>query len=112
MNASYKKINNLVMLVDYNKLQIDGTVCDVNDISSINDKIRAFGWNVINVANGHDCDLLGTALSEAKISTDKPTAIICHTVKGKGIVWAETEWNHHIEVSRDAADIAIAAFNA
>lgn len=112
MNAAHKKIDNLIMFVDYNQMQLDGPVAQVDNIADINAKIAAFGWNVIDVADGHDFDLLGEAIAAAKSHTGSPTAIVCHTLKGKGVVWAETEWNHHIDVTREAADEAIAALNA
>lgn len=112
MNAAHKKIDNLILFVDYNKMQLDGPVEQVEDIANINDKLKAFGWNVINVADGHNLDQLGEAVAAAKAHAGQPTAIVCHTLKGKGVVWAETEWNHHIDVTREAADAAIAALNA
>lgn len=112
MNAAHKKIDNLILFVDYNQMQLDGQVSQVEDIANINDKLAAFGWNVIDVADGHDIDQLGEAVAAAKAHTGAPTALVCHTLKGKGVVWAETEWNHHIDVSREAADAAIAALNA
>ncbi|MEG1678192.1 MAG: transketolase [Clostridia bacterium] len=112
MNAAHKKIDNLILLMDSNKMQLDGPVQGVEDLGDINAKFEAFGWNVITVADGHDLNQLGEAVAAAKAYEGKPTAIVCHTLKGKGIVWAETEWNHHIEVSREAADAAIAALNA
>lgn len=112
MNAAHKKIDNLIMFVDYNQMQLDGPLAQVEEIADINAKIAAFGWNVIDVADGHDFDQLGEAIVAAKSHTGSPTAIICHTLKGKGVVWAETEWNHHIDVTREAADEAIAALNA
>lgn len=111
MNAAHKKIDNLIMFVDYNKMQLDGTVEQVEDISNINDKLKAFNWNVIDVTDGHDINQLGEAIAAAKAHTGQPTALVCHTLKGKGVVWAETEWNHHIDVTREAADAAIAALN-
>lgn len=112
MNAAHKKIDNLILFVDYNKMQLDGQVDQVEDIANINDKLKAFNWNVLNVADGHDLNQLGEAVAAAKAHTGQPTAIVCHTLKGKGVVWAETEWNHHIDVTREAADAAIAALNA
>lgn len=109
MNAGNKKIDNLILLMDYNKVQLDGTVDQVQSLGNINEKFAAFGWNVINVEDGHDIDKLGEAVAAAKAHTGSPTAIVCHTVKGKGVIWAENEFNHHIEVSREAADKAIAA---
>lgn len=112
MNAAHRKIDNLILFVDYNQMQLDGAVNQVDDIADINEKIAAFGWNVIDVADGHDLQQLGEAVARAKANTETPTAIVCHTLKGKGIVWAESEWNHHIDVTREAADAAIAALNA
>lgn len=112
MNAAHKKIDNLILFVDDNKMQLDGPTAAVEDLGDINAKISAFGWNVIDVADGHDLNQLGEAVAAAKAHTGQPTALVCHTLKGKGVVWAETEWNHHIDVSREAADAAIAALNA
>lgn len=112
MNAAHRGIDNLVMIVDYNKMQLDGAVQDVNNLCNLNERISAFGWNVINVEDGHNFIQIGEALAQAKVNEGAPTALICHTMKGKGVVWAENEWNHHVPVSREAADAAIAALDA
>ncbi|MEG1946347.1 MAG: transketolase [Lachnospiraceae bacterium] len=112
MNSANKGIDNLVLLVDHNHMQLDGEVKNVNDLSDLGAKLTAFKWNVVEVADGHDVDEIKDALVNARACKGVPTAIICNTLKGKGVVWAETEWNHHIEISKEQADIAIAALNA
>ncbi|WZL81500.1 transketolase [Vallitaleaceae bacterium 9-2] len=112
MNSAHKGIDNLVVFVDRNFMQLDGEVKNVNDITDIAAKFSAFDWNTINVENGHDVELIAKAVKKADQFKGKPTAIICNTLKGKGVVWAETEWNHHVPVTREAADIAIEALNA
>lgn len=112
MNTAHKKIDNVVLFVDQNHMQLDGEVKNVNDISDIGAKLSAFNWNVVDVADGHDVDAIKNAITQAKECKGRPTAIICNTLKGKGVVWAETEWNHHVEVSREAADQAIAVLNS
>lgn len=112
MNAAHKKIDNLILFVDKNNMQLDGPVEQVEDLGNLNAKLEAFGWNVIDVADGHDLNQLGEAVAAAKAHVGQPTVLVCHTLKGKGVVWAETEWNHHIDVTREAADAAIAALNA
>lgn len=109
LNAASKKIENLVMIVDDNKMQLDGPTDVISALGDIGAKVEAFGWNVIRVQDGHDFNQLSDAFDQSKIRNGKPTAVICNTLKGKGVVWAENEWNHHIPVTREAADIAIEA---
>jgi transketolase len=111
MLAAHLKLDNLLLFVDDNKVQLDGNTDDINGLGSIEAKFAAFNWNVICI-DGHDINAIGEALAKAKQTEDKPTVIIAETVKGKGIVWAEGQFNHHIEVSREAADIAIEALNS
>jgi len=112
INAAHKKIDNLVMIIDNNKMQLDGPTSDVSSLGDIGAKVEAFGWNVIDVEDGHDLNQLSDAFDQARNRNGKPTAVICNTVKGKGVVWAENEWNHHVPVSREAADAAIEALKA
>jgi transketolase len=95
MAASHYKLNNLITFVDNNNLQIDGAVCDVMSPYPIDEKFKAFGWNVINVENGHDYDELRNALESAKKSEDKPTVIVCKTIKGKGVSFMEDNAGWH-----------------
>ena len=95
MAASHYKLNNLIAFVDNNNLQIDGAVCDVMSPYPIDEKFAAFGWNVIVVKNGHDFDELRKAIETAKKAADKPTVIICTTVKGKGVSFMEGKNSWH-----------------
>ena len=94
MYAAAKKLDNLVAFVDNNNLQIDGTVEEVNSPYPIPEKFAAFGWNVIEI-DGHNYDEIEAALSEAKATKGKPTAIIATTTKGKGISFMENQVNWH-----------------
>ena len=102
MFASHKKLSNLIAFTDYNKLQLDGKTEDICSIESLADKWRAFGWNVIEVKNGNSCEEIDKAITLAK-SSDLPTMIILHTVKGHGISFAENAGvkNHSMTVSKE-----------
>jgi len=91
MSAAHYKLDNLVGIIDYNRLQIDGNVSEVLEIASIVDKYRSFGWHVIDI-NGHNMKAILNAFREAKEVEDMPTMIIANTVMGKG--WPEIEDNH------------------
>ncbi|MBP5618032.1 MAG: transketolase, partial [Clostridia bacterium] len=94
MFAAQKGLSNLVAYVDYNGLQIDGTVEEVNSPLPIDEKFRAFGWNVLTV-DGHDFDDLERVFTAARACTDKPTAIVATSVKGKGVSFMENEVGWH-----------------
>lgn len=102
MFASHKKLSNLIAFTDYNKLQLDGKTEDICSIEPLADKWRAFGWNVIEVKNGNSCEEIDQAITLAK-SSDLPTMIILHTVKGHGISFAENAGvkNHSMTVSKE-----------
>lgn len=102
MFAAAKKVNNLVWLVDWNKRQLDGALCDVLEPFNLEEKFRAFGFDACTV-DGHDVEALHAALT--KPVQDKPIAIILDTVKGKGISSVEqTASNHSMNVSQDVFD--------
>lgn len=88
MFAAQHKLNNVIAFTDYNKYQLDGKLEDICDISPLDKKWEAFGWNVIVVKDGHNCDEIDSAINMAKTS-EKPTMIILNTIKGKGISFAE-----------------------
>ena len=93
MFAANKGLDNLTAFVDYNGLQIDGTIEEVNSAAPFEEKFSAFGWHVITI-NGNDfCDI-EKALKEAE-TVDKPGAIIAKTVKGKGVSYMENAVNWH-----------------
>lgn len=89
MSAAHFKLDNIVGIVDRNRLMIDGCTEDVMALEPFADKWRAFGWNVIEV-NGHDLDELDCALDAAWKAEGKPTLILANTVKGKGVDFMET----------------------
>jgi transketolase len=94
MAAAHYKLNNLIAFVDNNGLQIDGKCEDVMNPAPISNKFEAFNWNVI-CADGHDFIALMDAIKEAYKVTDKPTVIVCKTVKGKGVSFMENEAGWH-----------------
>ena len=94
MFASHKKLDNLTIFIDNNNLQIDGTMEEVNSPYPIPEKFAAFGWNTVEI-DGHDFDQIEDAISQAKSVKDKPTAVIMHTVKGKGVSFMEDQVGWH-----------------
>ena len=90
MEASHYKLDNLVGIIDRNRLQIDGWVKDVMDVEPLPERYRSFGWEVIEV-DGHDMEQVVSALQKAKSVPvpGKPTVIIANTVKGKGVSFME-----------------------
>ena len=93
MFAANKGLSNLTAFVDFNNLQIDGTVEEVNSPYPIDKKFEAFNWHAITI-DGHDFDQIEAALKEAE-TVDKPVAIIANTVKGKGVSYMENAVNWH-----------------
>lgn len=93
MFAANKGLSNLTAFVDYNNLQIDGTIEEVNSAVPIDKKFEAFNWHTI-VIDGHDFNQIEAALNEAE-TVDKPVAIIAKTVKGKGVSYMENAVNWH-----------------
>jgi len=98
MAASHYKLDNLCVTVDCNGLQISGKVEDVMNSGNLSDKFAAFGWNVIEVNNGNAPYELLDAYKKAKACCDKPTVILAHTVKGKGVSYMENnpKWHHGV----------------
>lgn len=100
MFAAAKHLDNLTVFVDWNNLQIDGTVEQVNSPLPFDEKFRAFGWNV-TVIDGHDLEAIERAVSLAKATKDKPTAVIMKTVKGKGVSFMENQISWHGSAPND-----------
>lgn len=94
MLAANHKLDNLVVIVDNNNLQIDGTVEDVNSLYPIDEKFKAFKFHVINI-NGNDFQDIERAFQEAREHSGQPTAIIAKTVKGKGVSFMENQVGWH-----------------
>ena len=94
MFAGHKKLDNLVVIIDNNNLQIDGTIDEVNSPYPIDKKFEAFNFHVINV-DGNNFEQLDKAFKEARTVKGQPTAIIAKTVKGKGISFMENQVSWH-----------------
>ena len=94
MFAGNRKLDNLCAIVDYNGLQIDGTLEEVNSPYPIKEKFEAFGWNVVEIC-GHCFSQIEEAFEAAKACKDKPTCIVAKTVKGKGVSFMEDKCDWH-----------------
>lgn len=94
MSAAHYKLDNLVAVIDYNGLQIDGKNEDVMGISPLDEKWRSFGWKVIS-CDGHDYEDLDKAFNEADKAQDTPVIIIANTIKGKGVSFMENQAGWH-----------------
>ncbi len=88
MLAGSRKLDNFIAFTDYNKMQLDGYIEDVNGLYPLEDRWKAFGWHVQTV-NGHDCKAISQAIDNAKKIKGKPSMIILDTVKGKGGYFCE-----------------------
>ena len=99
MQAAHRNLDNLIVIVDRNNLQIDGSTEDVMALGNVGNKLRDFGWNV-NDINGHDFNEIYEAIEIAKKS-DKPYAIIAHTIKGKGVSFMENQAGWHGKAPKD-----------
>lgn len=119
MFAAAKKIDNLVAIIDQNQLQAMGAVKDRMDSNPIPDKWRSFGWHAIEI-DGHNVEAIVNALEEAEKVKGKPTAIIAHTVKGKGFTFSHNNPAFHngamtqaqYDLGLQEADAVLAQFQA
>lgn len=94
MFAAHYQLDNLTVIIDHNRLQIDGQVEKVMNIEPLDKKLDAFGFNVLLI-NGHDIEAIQKAIDNAKACHGKPTAIIANTVKGKGVSFMENQAGWH-----------------
>ncbi|MBU0686009.1 MAG: transketolase [Thermoplasmatota archaeon] len=94
MLASHYKLDNITVYLDRNKLQLDGPTETIMSLEPLSDKWKAFGWHVIEI-NGHNMKEIIHATNEAKAVKGKPTIIICHTIKGKGVSYMEGSLQFH-----------------
>lgn len=94
MCAAHYRLDNLCAVLDYNHLQIDGNIKDVISPEPFKSKFEAFGWNVLE-CDGHDYDAIDACFSQAKAYKGRPTIIIAHTVKGKGVSFMENNYAWH-----------------
>jgi len=102
MCAGKHCVSHLTAIVDYNKIQSAGPTREIQDLEPLADKWRAFGFAVAEV-DGHDVAALREVLARLPLAADKPSAVICHTVKGKGISFAENDanWHHKAKIGGD-----------
>ncbi|PWJ47148.1 transketolase [Faecalicatena contorta] len=107
MSGSHYKLDNLCAVVDRNRLQISGGTEDVMAHDDLYQRFAAFGWNVIDVADGNDIDQLHEAFEEAKAVKGKPTVLIANTVKGKGspVMENKVNWHHRVPNAEELAQI-------
>jgi len=111
MFAAHYKLDNLTVFLDFNGLQIDGNITQVMNPTPLDEKFKAFGWNVI-LCDAHDFEDIDKAVSEAEKVKDKPTLILSKSVKGKGISFMENEagW-HGVAPNEEQYNKAIAELN-
>lgn len=101
MFAGFRRLDNLVVIVDNNGLQIDGPVDQVCSPYPIGEKFQAFNFHVIDLKDGNDMDQIADAFKEARNTKGMPTAIIAHTVKGKGVSFMENQVGWHGKAPND-----------
>lgn len=100
MLAGHRKLDNFVVIVDNNNLQIDGAIDEVNSPYPIDEKFKAFNFNVINI-DGHNFNEIAKAFEQARQTKGMPTAIIAKTVKGKGVSFMENQASWHGSAPND-----------
>ncbi len=94
MAGAFHKLDNVAAIVDYNRIQLDGFVHDIMEIAPLAEKWRAFGWHTIEI-DGHDFAAIEKAFDEAEATKGKPTCIVAHTIKGKGVSFMENNPKFH-----------------
>jgi len=104
LSAAKNKLDNLIIILDYNKFQSYGPTADVMELEPLADKWKAFGWGVQEVS-GHDIEGLKQIFSELPFEAGKPSILICHTIKGAGIYGVEHNlaWHHKSGLTEDDA---------
>lgn len=106
--ASHKKLDNLIVFLDYNKMQLDGTLEEVNDSGNMYDKFKSFGFDTYSI-DGHNIDEIIETIEKAKKVKGMPHMIVLNTIKGKGVSFAEEAKanSHSMPVSQEALEKAI-----
>lgn len=99
MQASHRSLDNLILFIDRNRLQIDGDTEKVMALDNLRDKIKSFGWDVVEI-NGHDYNQIYDSYNQAKKCT-RPCAIIANTIKGKGVSFMENQAGWHGKAPND-----------
>lgn len=100
MQASHRKLNNLIAIIDRNRLQIDGCTEEVMALGNISEKLKAFGWEIIEI-DGHDINAIYSAYQKALLS-ENPCAILANTIKGKGVSFMENNAGWHGTAPKEA----------
>jgi transketolase len=113
MCAAHHRLDNLCAIVDYNKLQSDNSNAAIMGLEPLAMKFRAFGWGVAEI-DGHDINAILTALGRAAITRDKPSILIAHTIKGKGVPYMENvpSWHGSVKLTREQTVEALEALGA
>lgn len=97
MAAAHFKLDNLILIIDQNKLQLDGRIVDIMSQGSLVDKWSSFGWKVYEM-DGHNVDDIKKTMTEGLKQLSGPTVFMAHTIKGKGVSFIENQYNWHIGV--------------
>lgn len=107
MYAAHLKLDHLILFIDKNNKQIDGTIAEINDITNFTERFKSFNWHVQEV-DGHDCEAIYNAIQKAKQEKGKPSAIVLNTIKGKGCSFVENlGYNHHIDMPQKESEAEI-----
>ena len=108
MFAANKKLDNLIAFLDYNHLQIDGTIEEVNDCGSMEERFASFGWDTYSI-DGHNIEQIKETIEKAKQVEGKPHMIVLNTLKGKGVSFIENvpDKNHSMPISKEDLEKAL-----
>ncbi|MCU0245664.1 MAG: transketolase [Bryobacter sp.] len=107
MFGAYHKVDNIVAIVDYNKIQLDGFVKDIMEVEPLQAKWESFGWHTLSI-DGHSIPEVQKAYAEAAATKGKPTCIIANTVKGKGVSFMENNPKFHgVAPTKDELELAL-----
>jgi transketolase len=97
--AAHHRLDRLVAIVDHNKIQSFGSVAEVLDLAPLAEKWRAFGWSTVEI-DGHDLEAIDAALARLPFEAGRPSCVVAHTVKGKGVSFMEGELLWHYRAPR------------
>jgi len=97
MFASAHSLKNLIAIIDFNKWQATGRSCEIMALQPFKEKWKSFGWNSYEI-DGHDMNTLVNKLRDISYKNDKPTAVVAHTIKGKGVSFMEDDNNWHYRI--------------
>jgi transketolase len=112
MTAGHYKLSHLIAFVDHNRMQIDGPVEMINNITNFAERFSAFRWHVQEI-DGHDVAAIDEAITKAKAVEDKPSAIVLKTVKGQGCAYVVSmSYNHHIPMPKDKLEESLRILEA